>query len=275
LQADKKRRAFALAGVAGALALGGLFSGHDDGKGRRPSLPTVAGGDQPPAAPREFRAAWVSTVANIDWPSKPNLSAAQQQAEAIAILDRAKALNLNAIVLQVRPSADAIYPSKIEPWSEYLTGPGPGAAALVRPAEILGHPGPCARPRTARLVQSLPRAPRRRPVAVREQPHRAHQPSAVKTYGKFLWMDPGEEAASSRPSTWCWTWCAATTSTACTSTIISIRTRSKPPARPAPKARRWTARRPRPSSTSRTIRPGSATWPAAASWTAQTGGART
>ena len=87
-----------------------------------PLADNVPAGDQPPPAPREFRAAWVSTVANIDWPSKPNLSAEKQQAEAIAILDRAKALNLNAIVLQVRPAADAIYPSKLEPWSEYLTG---------------------------------------------------------------------------------------------------------------------------------------------------------
>ncbi len=87
-----------------------------------PLVSNIPAGDQPPPAPREFRAAWVSTVANIDWPSKPNLSAEKQQAEAIAILDRAKALNLNAIVLQVRPSADAIYPSKLEPWSEYLTG---------------------------------------------------------------------------------------------------------------------------------------------------------
>ena len=76
----------------------------------------------PPPAPREFRAAWVSTVANIDWPSKNTLSTAEQQAEIIAIVDRAKALNLNALVLQVRPSADAIYPSALEPWSEYLTG---------------------------------------------------------------------------------------------------------------------------------------------------------
>ncbi|HAV37238.1 MAG TPA: hypothetical protein DCX52_12955, partial [Massilia sp.] len=59
----------------------------------------IGSSDTPPAAPREFRAAWVSTVANIDWPSKQNLSAAQQQAEAIAILDRAKAMNMNAIIL--------------------------------------------------------------------------------------------------------------------------------------------------------------------------------
>ena len=33
-----------------------------------------------PAAPREFRAVWVATVANIDWPSRKGLSTAQQQA---------------------------------------------------------------------------------------------------------------------------------------------------------------------------------------------------
>ena len=92
--------------------------------------------DVPPPAPREFRAAWVSTVANIDWPSRSNLPVAKQQAEAIAILDRAKSLNLNAIVLQVRPSADTIYPSQLEPWSEYLTGqqgqpPLPASSAAV------------------------------------------------------------------------------------------------------------------------------------------------
>jgi uncharacterized lipoprotein YddW (UPF0748 family) len=78
--------------------------------------------EQPPPAPREFRAAWVATVANIDWPSKPDLTTKQQQGEAIAILDRAKELNLNAIVLQVRPAADALYASQYEPWSYYLTG---------------------------------------------------------------------------------------------------------------------------------------------------------
>jgi uncharacterized lipoprotein YddW (UPF0748 family) len=77
---------------------------------------------EPPPAPREFRAAWVATVANIDWPSRSDLTVSQQQAEILSILDAAQALKLNAIVLQVRPSADAIYPSALEPWSEYLTG---------------------------------------------------------------------------------------------------------------------------------------------------------
>ena len=78
--------------------------------------------DVPPPAPREFRGVWVATVANIDWPSKPGLPTVQQRAEMLAILDRAQALRLNAIVLQVRPAADAIYPSSLEPWSEFLTG---------------------------------------------------------------------------------------------------------------------------------------------------------
>ena len=72
--------------------------------------------------PREFRAAWVATVANIDWPSKPDLTTAEQQAEAISLLDSAVILNLNAIVFQVRPQCDALYESALEPWSYFLTG---------------------------------------------------------------------------------------------------------------------------------------------------------
>jgi uncharacterized lipoprotein YddW (UPF0748 family) len=55
----------------------------------------------PPQVQREFRAAWITTVWNIDWPSRVNLSAGEQQREAIAILDRAQRLNLNALVFQV------------------------------------------------------------------------------------------------------------------------------------------------------------------------------
>ena len=65
---------------------------------------------------------WVATVANIDWPSQPGLPIEQQRAEMNAILERARALNLNAVILQIRPAADALYRSELEPWSEYLTG---------------------------------------------------------------------------------------------------------------------------------------------------------
>lgn len=75
-----------------------------------------------PNAMREFRAAWVATVANINWPSKPGLSTEEQQREAIQLLDFLKAHNFNAVILQVRPQADALYQSALEPWSYYLTG---------------------------------------------------------------------------------------------------------------------------------------------------------
>ena len=65
---------------------------------------------------------WIATVANIDWPSKRGLSADQQREEMRRIIATARRLKLNALVLQVRPSADAIYPSILEPWTEYLSG---------------------------------------------------------------------------------------------------------------------------------------------------------
>src|SRR5688572_24917364 len=75
-----------------------------------------------PRAAKEFRAAWVATVANSNWPSKPDLSTEQQQQEAIALLDFLKEHHFNAVIFQVRPQADALYQSSLEPWSYYLSG---------------------------------------------------------------------------------------------------------------------------------------------------------
>ncbi|RQO30329.1 hypothetical protein DBR32_12215 [Taibaiella sp. KBW10] len=74
------------------------------------------------APKREFRAVWIATVGNIDWPSKPGLSAAQQQNEFIDRLTFLQENGFNAVIVQVRPSADAFYPSELEPWSKYLSG---------------------------------------------------------------------------------------------------------------------------------------------------------
>ncbi|WP_338768526.1 family 10 glycosylhydrolase [Massilia sp. METH4] len=208
---DRNKRLMLAAGGAGVLAA--IMSACSTSPTRPeapPAGPAGAGpvphpepvrytGEAPPAAPREFRAAWVSTVANIDWPSRSNAPPAKQQAEAIAILDRAKALNLNAIVLQVRPSADAIYPSRLEPWSEFMTGrsgkePSPMwdplqfwiAQAHARGMELHAWFNP----------YRARHAAARTPLA---KDHIANtHPQAVKTYGKLLWMDPGEEAASQR-----------------------------------------------------------------------------
>lgn len=196
MKPDLKKRAFTLAGMAGmagALTLGSFLTACTT----QPTVPGAGTADTPPPAPREFRAAWVSTVANIDWPSKPGLPAAQQQAEAIVILDRAVSLNLNAIVLQVRPAADAIYPSKIEPWTEYLTGaqgrpPSPmydPLAFWVKEAHARGlELHAWFNPYRARHDNArTPAAPNHITNTI---------PHAVKRYGKFMWMDPGEEAAS-------------------------------------------------------------------------------
>jgi len=148
-------------------------------------------------APREFRGAWVATVANIDWPSKKGLSTAEQQAEARALLNTAKRLGLTAIIFQVRTSADAFYDSKLEPWSEYLTGtqgqaPSPFydplafwiAEAHQRGIELHAWFNPFrARQSTARSAQAAG--------------HVANShPEWVKSYGDQLWIDPGEPAAA-------------------------------------------------------------------------------
>ncbi len=70
----------------------------------------------------EFRAVWVATVANIDWPSQKGLTTEQQKTEAIELIEMQKKLGMNTIILQVRPTADAFYQSKLEPWSRYLCG---------------------------------------------------------------------------------------------------------------------------------------------------------
>ncbi|MGX2998200.1 glycoside hydrolase family 10 protein [Streptomyces sp. JNUCC 64] len=82
---------------------------------------------RPPAtAPRrevpETRGMWLASVTNRDWPSKAGLTAAEQRDELLRYLDVAVERRLTAVILQVRPTADALWPSPHEPWSQYLTG---------------------------------------------------------------------------------------------------------------------------------------------------------
>jgi len=70
----------------------------------------------------EMRGVWLATVNNRDWPSAPGLPARRQRGELLAHLDRAVRSRLNTVIFQVRPTADALWPSPYEPWSEYLTG---------------------------------------------------------------------------------------------------------------------------------------------------------
>ena len=71
---------------------------------------------------REMRAVWIASVENIDWPSTNQLSTDEQKAEMTGLLDSVKAYNMNTIVFQIRPDADALFASELEPWSEWLTG---------------------------------------------------------------------------------------------------------------------------------------------------------
>jgi uncharacterized lipoprotein YddW (UPF0748 family) len=150
-------------------------------------------------ADAEFRGAWLATVANIDWPSRPGLPSLQQQSELRALFDTARDLGLNAIVFQVRPAADALYASSLEPWSEYLTG------AMGRP------PTPFYDPLEFAVAEAHARGlqlhawfnPYRVRHATAEGEAAANHasramPEAVRTYGKYLWFDPGEPAAVER-----------------------------------------------------------------------------
>jgi uncharacterized lipoprotein YddW (UPF0748 family) len=150
-----------------------------------------------PSPPREFRGVWVATVGNIDWPSKPGLSAEQQQREMIGILDRASQLHLNAIVLQVRTACDAFYPSKLEPWSAFLTGKQGKApvpyydplATWVREAHRRGlELHAWFNPFRVSVPSSIKAPPAPNHIS-------RTRPDLVKQYQEFEWLDPGEPAA--------------------------------------------------------------------------------
>lgn len=161
--------------------------------GEGPVSADPRGGVPEPA--REFRAVWVATVDNIDWPSRPGLPADSQRVEALTILDRSVELGLNAVVLQVRPQCDALYASQLEPWSYYLTGqqglaPEPAYDPLEFWVDEAHRRGLALHAwfnpyRVRHPQQRGPMAPSS--VAVQ-------RPDLVRSLGTgdFLWLDPGE-----------------------------------------------------------------------------------
>jgi uncharacterized lipoprotein YddW (UPF0748 family) len=147
----------------------------------------------PPKPEREFRGVWIATVDNIDWPSRQNYDPAQQKAELLAMLNRAAALKLNAIVFQVRPQCDALYASKLEPWSEFLTG------------QMGKAPVPFWDPLAFVIAEAHKRGmelhawfnPYRALHPSNKGPVSANhisktKPQLVRTVGRYLWLDPGE-----------------------------------------------------------------------------------
>lgn len=156
--------------------------------------------DRLPPIRRELRGVWVATVRNIDWPSKPGLSAEAQQAELLGILDRAAAMGLNAVVLQVRPAADAFYPSPYEPWSEFLTGQqgrSPGydpLAFAIHEAHARGiELHAWINPFRARMLDD------RGGFGNADARHVSRsKPNWVVRYGNHQWMDPGKPEVRAR-----------------------------------------------------------------------------
>lgn len=146
-----------------------------------------------PQAPREFRGAWVATVDNIDWPSRPGLPVERQKAELDAILDAAQGMRLNALVFQVRPACDALYRSELEPWAEWLTG-----AQGRAPAENwdpLAYVVDGAHSRGLELHAWINpfRARHRAATSPVVDSHPAKR--FMVNYGSEMWLDPGQAGA--------------------------------------------------------------------------------
>ena len=148
----------------------------------------------------EMRAAWVASVSNLNFPSRPGLPAQTQREQIHRIVAAAAACGLNALMVQVRPEGDALYESELEPWSRYLTG-------------VQGQP-PGYDP-----LQTFIEEGQRRGVAIHAwiNPFRASAgsastarnhisrvlPDAVRKVGSWRWMDPGEPAVRERVARVC------------------------------------------------------------------------
>lgn len=139
---------------------------------------------------REFRGIWIATVDNIDFPAKKGMPVAEQKSQILMDLELAHSLNFNAVLFQVRPQCDALYQSKIEPWSEFLTGE-------------------MGKPQAFDPLDFLIREAHKRGILVHAwfNPYRALHPAAktvsknhiskrrpdlVRAYGKYLWLDPSD-----------------------------------------------------------------------------------
>lgn len=146
-----------------------------------------------PEVEREFRAVWIATVSNIDFPTGKGLSADEQKAELRAALELAKRLRLNAVIFQVRPMTDAVYRSEIEPWSEFLTGEM-GKAQDFDPLEFLvaeAH-------KHGILVHAWFNPYRAFHPAAKTMSDKhisKTQPEIVRQYGRYMWLDPTEPEA--------------------------------------------------------------------------------
>lgn len=117
------RRAFAVAALS-AFTMAPRASAAPDAPvaPTPPTSPVPAAGPPAGRAVTGMRGMWLATVTNRDWPTRAGLRAGEQRAELVGLLDAAVRRGLNTVIFQVRPTADALWPSAHEPWSEYLSG---------------------------------------------------------------------------------------------------------------------------------------------------------
>jgi uncharacterized lipoprotein YddW (UPF0748 family) len=153
----------------------------------------------PPPIVREFRAAWVTPLEAggiPDWPSRAGLSSEQQQAELRALLDRARDVGLNSVILHVRTAGDALYPSKEAPWSAFLSGrsgvaPKPAYDPLAFAVEEAHARGLQLHAWFNPFRAILPNI---KSYAAPTHVTKVHA-SWIRTYGSQRWIDPGIPAA--------------------------------------------------------------------------------
>ncbi|MEO5567040.1 MAG: family 10 glycosylhydrolase, partial [Gemmatimonadaceae bacterium] len=150
-----------------------------------------------PVIAREMRGVWIATVANIDWPTRKDLTADQQRAELTDLLDRAATGGFNAVIFHVRPAGDAVYASALEPWASLLTGTqgvSPGYDPLAFAVQE-AH----ARGLELHAWINPFRGGRASDTSVFSPLHvfRARR-DLMRVYGTDVWMDPGEQEIHDR-----------------------------------------------------------------------------
>ncbi|MFG3042554.1 glycoside hydrolase family 10 protein [Streptomyces sp. NPDC048330] len=147
-----------------------------------------------PPVKRQMRGVWIASVVNIDWPSRTGLDPAAQRAEFVRLADEALALGFNALFVQIRPTADAFWPSAFEPWSEWLTGTqgqNPGYDPLAFMIETAHQRGLAFHawfnPYRVSMQSDPSKLDPRHPART--------NPEWTRSYGGKLYYDPGVPAA--------------------------------------------------------------------------------
>lgn len=138
----------------------------------------------------DFRGAWVATVFNINFPSSQGLSAAQQKQEIRNLVANAKAVGLNALVVQVRTESDALYKSRYEPWARWLTG-RQGADPGYDPLETFIREGKRHGVEIHAWINPYRAAANKSHARSSSHPSKKFR-SSLKTVRTMLWLDPGD-----------------------------------------------------------------------------------